>query len=122
MPSNELRISEAEHKTRIEKIRGQMRRSRIGALYLTSPTRIMYTTGFSYISTERPLALVIPKDEPLFFMAPQLEYDHIRGECTLADEVYTYPDYPGRARDGARSPMTFCSRMSVPESTMRWSP
>src|SRR5881628_4177991 len=97
MSFKDLRISEAEHKTRIEKIRGEMRRSRIGALYLTNPTRIMYTTGFSYISTERPLALVIPMDEPLFFMAPQLEYDHIRGECTLADEVYTYPDYPGRA-------------------------
>ena len=97
MSSKDLRISEAEHKTRIEKIRGEMRRSRIGALYLTNPTRIMYTTGFSYISTERPLALVIPRDESLFFMAPQLEYDHIRGECTLADEVYTYPDYPGKA-------------------------
>jgi len=97
MSFKDLRISEAEHKTRIEKIRGEMRRSRIGALYLTNPTRIMYTTGFSYISTERPLALVIPMDEPLFFMAPQLEYDHIRGECTLADEVYTYPDYPGKA-------------------------
>ncbi|TMI35996.1 aminopeptidase P family protein, partial [Candidatus Bathyarchaeota archaeon] len=47
MSSKDLRISEAEHKTRIEKIRGEMRRSRIGALYLTNPTRIMYTTGFS---------------------------------------------------------------------------
>src|SRR5216117_1321508 len=80
MSSKDLRISEAEHKTRIEEIRDEMRRSRIGALYLTNPTRIMYTTGFSYISTERPLALVIPRDEPLFFMAPQLEYDHIRGD------------------------------------------
>src|SRR5438046_10123361 len=98
MSLKDLRISEAEHKTRIEKIRGEMRRSRIGALYLTNPTRIMYTTGFSYISTERPLALVIPMDEPLFFMVPQLEYDHIRGECTLADEVYTSPDCHGTAR------------------------
>src|SRR5437867_2459496 len=51
MSSKDLRISEAEHKTRIEEIRGEMRRSRIGALYLTNPTRIMYTTGFS---TYRP--------------------------------------------------------------------
>ena len=29
-------------------------------------------------------------------MAPHLEYDHIREECRLADEVYTYPDYPGK--------------------------
>src|SRR5437867_12024635 len=97
MSSKDLRISEAEHKTRIEKIRGEMRRRRIGALYLTNPTRIMYTTGFSYISTERALALVIPRDEPLFFMAPLLEFDNFRRECMLADAVCTYADDPGIA-------------------------
>jgi Xaa-Pro aminopeptidase len=96
MPSNELRISESEHKDRIEKVRSQMRRRRIDALYLANPTRILYTTGFSHISTERPVALVIPREGGLFFMAPHLEYDHIREECKLADEVYTYPDYPGK--------------------------
>ncbi len=96
MPSEELRISQAEHKDRIEKVRNQMRRRRIDALYLVNPTRILYTTGFSHIPTERPVALVIPKEGGLFFMAPHLEYDHIRGECKLADEVYTYPDYPGQ--------------------------
>ena len=96
MPSNELSISQSEHKDRIEKIRSQMRRKRIGALYLVNSTRILYATGFSHISTERPLALVIPRAGGLFFLAPQLEYDHIRSECKLADEVCTYPDYPGR--------------------------
>ena len=96
MPSGELRISQSEHKSRIEKIRETMSRSRIDALYLTNPTRILYATGFAHISTERPLALVIPRGSPLFFMGPHLEYDHIREECTLADEVYTYPDYPGK--------------------------
>jgi len=32
----------------------------------------------------------------MFFMAPQLEFDHIKAESELVDEVYTYPDYPGR--------------------------
>ena len=96
MPSNELRISVAEHKSRIEKIRDRMRRGRVDALYLTNPTRILYTTGFSHISTERPLAVVIPLDSPIFFMGPRLEYEHIREECKLAEEVYVYPDYPGR--------------------------
>src|SRR6266545_1777900 len=96
MPSNELRISLAEHKDRIEKIRNQMRKGGIDALYLVNSPRILYATGFSHISTERPLSLVIPRDGELFFLAPQLEYDHIRGECKLADEVYTYPDYPGK--------------------------
>jgi Xaa-Pro dipeptidase len=96
MPSYELRISQSEHKGRIEKVRSQLRRRRIDALYLVNPTRILYTTGFSHIPTERPVALVIPREGGLFFMAPHLEYDHIREECKLADEVYTYPDYPGK--------------------------
>src|SRR5712692_2309003 len=96
MVTDELKISSAEHKSRIEKIQKQLRRRRIGALYLTNSTRILYTTGFAHISTERPLAAVIPSEKPPFFMAPHLEYDHIRQECQLADDVLTYPDYPGK--------------------------
>jgi Xaa-Pro aminopeptidase len=96
MATDELRISNAEHKNRIEQIQKQLRRSRIDALYLTNSTRILYTTGFSHISTERPLAAVIPNEEPPFFMAPRLEFDHIRQDCPLAGEVLTYPDYPGK--------------------------
>jgi Xaa-Pro dipeptidase len=96
MASDELRISTGEHKNRIEKIQKQLRRRRIDALYLTNSTRILYTTGFAHISTERPVAAVIPNEAPPFFMAPQLEYDHIRQECPLASDVLTYPDYPGK--------------------------
>ena len=96
MAPNELKISTEEHKNRIAKIQNQLRRNRIDALYLTNSTRILYTTGFAHISTERPLAAVIPNEKPPFFMAPHLEYDHVREECPLADEVLTYPDYPGK--------------------------
>jgi Xaa-Pro dipeptidase len=96
MATDELRINRAEHKNRIERIQKRLRKSRIDALYLTNSTRILYTTGFSHISTERPLAAVIPKEEPPFFMAPQLEVDHIRQDSPLAGEVLTYPDYPGK--------------------------
>src|ERR1700745_1251456 len=92
----ELKISTAEHRARIDKIQKQLRRRRIDALYLTNSTRILYTTGFAHISTERPLAAVIPREEPPFFIAPYLEYDHIREESALAAEGLTYPDYPGR--------------------------
>jgi len=96
MATDELKISNAEHKSRIEKIQEQLRRRRIDALYLTNSTRILYTTGFAHISTERPLAAVIPNEERPFFMSPHLEYDHIRQECPLASDVLTYPDYPGK--------------------------
>ncbi len=96
MATDELRINRAEQKNRIERIQKRLRKSRIDALYLTNSTRILYSTGFSHISTERPLAAVIPKEEPPFFMAPHLEVDHIRQDCPLAGEVLTYPDYPGK--------------------------
>ncbi|OLD55295.1 hypothetical protein AUI46_05260 [archaeon 13_1_40CM_2_52_13] len=95
MAPDELKISTEEHENRIAKIQNQLRRNRIDALYLTNSTRILYTTGFAHISTERPLAAVIPNEEPPFFMAPRLEYDHARKECPFAGDVLTYPDYPG---------------------------
>ena len=96
MATDELKISNAEHKRRIDQIQKHLRRKRIDALYLTNSTRILYTTGFSHISTERPLAAVIPDEGLPFFMGPHLEYDHIRHECSLAGDVLTYPDYPGK--------------------------
>src|SRR6266851_9999293 len=91
----DLVISSAEHKSRIEKIRDQLKRSRCAALYLTNPTRILYTTGFSHISTERPLALVIPQDGSIFMMGPLLEENHVKQESSLIEEFFSYPDYPG---------------------------
>ena len=88
-------ISQAEHKSRIEKIRDQLKKSRLAALYLTNPTRILYTAGFSHISTERPLALVIPQDGTIFMMGPHLEEDHVKQDSSLIEEFFSYPDYPG---------------------------
>ena len=95
MVSSDLVISQAEHKSRIEKIRDQLKRFRCAALYLTNPTRILYTTGFSHISTERPLALVIPQDGSIFAMGPLLEEDHVKEDSSLIEEIFSYPDYPG---------------------------
>ena len=96
MATDDLKISKSEHWNRIETIQKQLRRKRLDALYLTNSTRILYTTGFSHISTERPLAALIPDEGLPFFMAPRLEHDHIRQECPLAGDVLTYPDYPGK--------------------------
>ncbi len=95
MVSGDLIISQLEHKSRIKRIRDQLKRSRCAALYLTNPTRILYATGFSHISTERPLALVIPLDGTIFMMGPHLEEDHVEEDSTVIEEFFSYPDYPG---------------------------
>ena len=96
MPSGELLISEREYKERISKIRSTMSRKGLNAVYLTSPTRILYSTGFAHITTERPLAIIIPTEGPVFLMGPHLEIDHVRQETRIIEETYCYPDYPGK--------------------------
>lgn len=97
MTPGNLIINNSEHMARIKKIREQMNRSRIAALYLTNPTRILYTTGFSHISTERPLALIIPQKDSIFMLGPHLEEDHVKADAPLIQEFISYPDYPGTA-------------------------
>jgi Xaa-Pro aminopeptidase len=88
-------IGEAEYRTRIERVREVLRRKKLDALYLTNTTSIFYLTGYSFIPTERPIALVIPLDGKITFMGPRLEEDHVSLKTRLIEEVKTYFDYPG---------------------------
>ena len=90
-----LSISQREYEKRIEKIRKTLARKKLDALYLTSGTSFFYLTGYSYIATERPAALVIPVEGEITFMGPLLEIDHIPLKTKLIKNIKTYPDYPG---------------------------
>jgi Xaa-Pro aminopeptidase len=56
---------------------------------------MFYLTGYSFISTERPAALIIPLDGEITFIGPRLEEDHVPLETNLIKNVKTYVDYPG---------------------------
>jgi Xaa-Pro dipeptidase len=88
-------ISDVEYKRRIEQVRKVLAKRKLDALYLTNGTSVFYLTGFHFISTERPVALIIPADGRITFMGPQLEKDHVPLETRLIEEVRTYVDYPG---------------------------
>ncbi len=90
-----LIISESEYRKRIEAVRKVLQKRRLDALYLTNATSIFYLTGYSFISTERPVALIIPLDGKITFMGPLLEKDHIPLKTRLIEDVKTYLDYPG---------------------------
>lgn len=90
-----LSISQGEYEKRIEKIRNILVRKKLDALYLTSGTSFFYLTGYSYITTERPAALIIPVEGEITFMGPLLETDHIPLKTKLIKNIKTYPDYPG---------------------------
>lgn len=91
-----LAISESEHKRRIEHIRKILVKRKLDALYLTSGVSFFYLTGYSYIATERPAALIIPVDGEITFMGPLLETDHIPLKTRLIKNIKTYYDYPGK--------------------------
>lgn len=88
-------ISESEYKLRIERVRKYLHRRKLDALYLTNGTSMFYLTGYSFISTERPAALIIPLDGEITFIGPRLEEDHVPLETNLIKNVKTYVDYPG---------------------------
>jgi len=88
-------ISEAEHKRRLERVRRVLVRRKLDALYLTNGTSMFYLTGYSFISTERPAALIIPADGKITFIGPLLEKDHVPLKTRVIEDVKTYLDYPG---------------------------
>lgn len=97
-----LVIRQDEYEKRIEKVREELAKRKLDALYLTNGISFFYLTGYSYIATERPAALIIPLEGEITFMGPQLEKDHIPLKTSLVKNIYTYPDYPGQ-----KHPMEF---------------
>jgi len=89
-------LSETEYKCRVERIRKSLAKRKLDALYLTNTTSIFYLTGYSFIATERPAALIIPVDGKIAFMGPLLEKDHVPLKTRIIEDVKTYVDYPGK--------------------------
>jgi Xaa-Pro dipeptidase len=90
-----LAISETQHKQRLERVRKVLQRRKLDALYLTNGTSMFYLTGYSFISTERPAALILPLDGKVTFLGPKLEEDNIPFKTRLIEDIRTYFDYPG---------------------------
>jgi Xaa-Pro aminopeptidase len=64
------------------------------ALLLWSSARIFYLSGFPFIPTERPIALIVTGGESVLFV-PRLEREHAEA-VGHADRVVSYPEYPDR--------------------------
>ncbi|MDR7522431.1 MAG: Xaa-Pro peptidase family protein [Armatimonadota bacterium] len=88
-----LFISREEHLRRASRVREGLGRRGVDALVLFSPAQIFYLTGFAFIATERPIALIVARDAAVLFV-PRLEEEHAAGHA-VADRVVSYPEYPG---------------------------
>ena len=88
-------IGQTEYERRVERVREYSMKRKLDALYLTNGTSVFYLTGYSFIATERPAALIVPVDGEITFMGPLLEKDHISLKTRIIEDVKTYVDYPG---------------------------
>jgi Xaa-Pro aminopeptidase len=102
--TRKLAISDAERAQRLARVRERLEALDLAALVLFHPERIGYLTRFVFVSTERPMALVIPRSGELGILIPQLEQEHVKQAPEIAD-VQVYPEYP--SGPGSRHPMQY---------------
>ncbi len=88
-----LFISREEHLRRLEAVRYELDQRGLMGLVLFSPMQVFYLTGFSFIATERPAALVVSDNRTTLFV-PRLEEEHATAHAVV-DRVISYPEYPG---------------------------
>lgn len=87
------RIRPDEHRNRIDSLKSKLDEKDIRTFVVLSSKNIFYLSGFSFIPTERPIALIIHDGEVYAFL-PSLEIDHIEDQVPFLNEVYSYYEYP----------------------------
>src|SRR4029077_9347800 len=81
------------YRRKIGQVQEQMKQRKLNALVLLNATNVIYTTGYFHLSTERPLAALIPDSgEPALFV-PELESDQVK--LWWVKDYESYFDYPG---------------------------
>jgi Xaa-Pro aminopeptidase len=88
-----LRISDDELAARRGALLARLQGEGVAAVVLFGPTAIFWLTGFSFIPTERPLAMVFTRDRTLA-LVPELEKEHVRATSAV-DDIVSYHEYPG---------------------------
>ena len=83
-----------ELRARRGRLREAARARGAAACCLFRPLKVFYLTGFAFIPTERPVALLIAGDGSTVLFVPRLEEEHA-GTFAVVDEVVAYPEYPG---------------------------
>ena len=81
------------YRRKIGQMQREMARRKLDALVLLSSHNVIYTTGYFHLSTERPLAALIPKSgDPALFI-PELESDQVK--LWWVKDYESYFDFPG---------------------------
>ncbi|MCD6540519.1 aminopeptidase P family protein [Candidatus Bipolaricaulota bacterium] len=87
-----VRISDGEIARRRKTLEEELGIKGIAGVCLFAPHNIFYLSRFSFIATERPIALVWTFGRRPVLFVPLLEREHAGEACEA--EVVTYPEYP----------------------------
>lgn len=82
-----------EHTQRRNQIREKMRENNLDGFVFYNNLTIKYLTGFNFLPTERPIALLVTSNKTSITI-PKLEENRVQQNKAI-DTVYTYYDYPG---------------------------
>ena len=87
------RLQPEWYQKKIKQVQERMDKQKLDAMLLLDSRNIIYTTGYFHISTERPLAALIPKTgDPALFI-PELEVDQVK--LWWVKDYEAYFDFPG---------------------------
>lgn len=94
-PAIDWFITGPEYDERVAKVRQELEARQLDALVLFHPIRMAYVSGFYHISTERPMAIVVPLEasDGLGALIPLLEREHI-AKANNVTSIKVYPEYP----------------------------
>lgn len=88
-----LSITKEEIRQRQLTLQGKIQQAQLDGAVLFSVTDIFYLTGFYFLPTERPIALLIDPRQQIHLFVPELEREHAE-MVACVDHVHSYPEYP----------------------------
>ncbi len=88
-----MKIQDAEFEQRGAALAGHVRDRGLSGAVLFDNAYVLYYTGFAFIPTERPAALVVNADGERGLFVPRLEREHAQANATV-QHVSDYPEYP----------------------------
>jgi Xaa-Pro dipeptidase len=81
------------YRGKIRQVQETMKEHKLDAMVLLNATNVIYTTGYFHLSTERPLAALIPASGDPALFVPELESDQVK--LWWVKDYESYFDYPG---------------------------
>jgi Xaa-Pro dipeptidase len=88
-------IDAQEYRERRERLLANEAAAGLEALVWWGNHRVLYLSGFAFVPTERPIALVIAASGDTLLFVPRLEVEHAEAYAHV-DRVVSYPEYPDR--------------------------